>query len=438
MTERLPSALRHADFRRFLAARLFANVGAQMVTVAVGYQVYQLTRQPLDLGLIGLSQFLPFVVLILPAGQAADRLDRRRIVAACYATLAACDIALAWFSVSGIRDPGPIFAVMALFGTARAFNMPTGQALLPNLVPRADFGSAVAINSSALQVATIAGPAIGGLVFLAGPGVVYGSVAVLMGLASLLTVLLAGGGRSERTREPVTAREIFSGIAFVRRHPVVLGSISLDLFAVLFGGATALLPVYAHDILQVGPTGLGILRAAPAVGGAVCAAVLSARPLTRHVGRTMFGGVAVFGIGTLVFGASTSFLVSLVVLAVMGAADMVSVYVRHLLVQLETPDEIRGRVSAVNAVFIGASNELGEFESGVTAAWFGTVPAVLVGGAATIVVAGAWTWLFPSLRRLDRFPGHAAAKVAAASVPPAPVGSRPGLAGEPGSGDPPG
>ena len=409
MTQRLPSALRHADFRRFLAARLLANVGAQMVTVAVGYQVYQLTHQPLDLGLIGLSQFLPFVVLILPAGEAADRLDRRRIVAACYAILALCDVALTWFSLSGVSSPAPIFAVMALFGTARAFNMPTGQALLPNLVPRADFGSAVAINSSALQVATIAGPAIGGVVFLAGPGVVYGSVAILMALASLLTLSLAAGGRREGAREPVTARELFSGISFVRRRPVVLGSISLDLFAVLFGGATALLPVYASDILRVGPTGLGILRAAPAIGGAVCAAVLSARPLTRQVGRAMFGGVAVFGVATLVFGLSTSFLLSLVALAVMGSADMVSVYVRHLLVQLETPDAIRGRVSAVNAVFIGASNELGEFESGVTAAWFGTIPAVLVGGAATIVVAGLWTLLFPSLRRLDRFPGHAAA-----------------------------
>jgi MFS family permease len=415
MTERLPSALRHADFRRFLAAHLLANIGAEMVTVAVGYQVYQLTHNPLDLGLIGLSQFLPFVVLVLPAGQAADRLDRRRIVTACYAILALCDVALTWFSVTGVSSPVPIFAVMALFGTTRAFNMPTGQALLPNLVPRADFGSAVAINSSAFQVATIAGPAIGGVVFLAGAGVVYGSVAILMAAASVLTLSLAAGGRSEGTREPLTARALFSGISFVRRRPVVLGSISLDLFAVLFGGATALLPVYASDILRVGPTGLGILRAAPAIGGAACAAVLSTRPLTRHVGRTMFVAVAVFGAATLVFGLSASFFLSLAALAVMGAADMVSVYVRHLLVQLETPDAIRGRVSAVNAVFIGASNELGEFESGVTAAWFGTIPAVLVGGIATIVVAGLWTWLFPSLRRLDRFPGHAAAIDASAA-----------------------
>ena len=397
--------MRHVAFRRFLTARIFANVGAQMVTVAVGYQIYQLTRNPLDLGLVGLSQFLPFVVLILPAGQAADRLDRRRIVGACYATLALCDVALAAFSVIGLTSPLPIFAVMTLFGATRAFNMPTGQALLPNLVPRSDFGSAVAINSSTLQVATIAGPAIGGLVFLAGPGVVYGSVAVLMAVASLLTFSIGAGGRQQAATEPITLGEVFSGVAFVRSRPVVLGSISLDLFAVLFGGAVALLPVYASDILRVGPTGLGVLRAMPAVGAALCGAALSAWPLTRHVGRWMLGGVAVFGISNVIFGISTSFVLTLVALAAGGAADMVSVYVRHLLVQLETPDRIRGRVSAVNSVFIGASNELGEFESGVTAAWWGTVPAVLVGGVASIVIAGLWSRLFPSLRTLDRFPG---------------------------------
>jgi MFS family permease len=402
--------MHHADFRRFLTARVFANVGAQMVTVAVGYQIYQLTRNPLDLGLVGLSQFLPFVVLILPAGQAADRLDRRRIVGACYATLAACDVALMWFSLTGLQSPVPIFAVMTLFGATRAFNMPTGQALLPNLVPRRAFGSAVAINSSTLQAATIAGPAIGGFVFLAGPAVVYGSVAVLMAVASLLTFSMARGGRQEAAREPISAREVFSGVVFVRSRPVVLGSISLDLFAVLFGGAVALLPVYASDILRVGSTGLGILRAMPAVGAAFCGAALSAWPITRHVGRWMLGGVAIFGLSTLLFGVSTSFIVTLVALAAGGAADMVSVYVRHLLVQLETPDRIRGRVSAVNAVFIGASNELGEFESGVTAAWWGTVPAVLVGGVACILIAAAWSQLFPSLRRLDRFPGQVRAE----------------------------
>jgi MFS family permease len=403
-----PPVLRIADFRRVLVARLLANVGAEMVTVAVGYQVYQLTRNPLDLGLIGLSQFLPFVALILPAGEAADRLDRRRIIGICYGILALCDLALVALTLVGITSPMPIFGVMALFGVTRAFNMPSGQALLPNLVPRDQFSSAIAINSSTFQVATIAGPALGGLVFLAGPGVVYGSVAVLMASASILCFLIRGGRRpavAPRSAGRLRARELFSGVAFVRQQPIVLGSISLDLFAVLFGGATALLPVYASDILRVGPTGLGLLRAAPALGGALAAGVLGLRPITRRVGVWLFSGVAIFGLSIIVFGISRSFWLTLAALALGGSADMVSVYIRHLLVQLRTPDAIRGRVSAVNSVFIGASNELGEFESGLTASWFGSVASVIVGGTATIVVAGLWMLLFPSLRRLDRFPG---------------------------------
>ncbi len=403
------------DFRRYLAGRLAGSFGAQMLVVALGYQVYQLTHNPLDLGLIGLSQFLPFVVLVLPAGQLADHMDRRRIMAACYVLLTVCALLLLALTIAGLTAAWPIFAVMTLFGVARAFSMPTGQALLPNLVPTEHFGNAIAITSSTGQIAIIGGPALGGLLFLAGPGVVYAVVAALIGLGTVFLLLIEGGGRSERPREPISLHTVLSGIVFVRSHSVVLGSISLDLFAVLFGGATALLPVYASDILHVGPTGLGILRAAPAVGAAICAGVLTARPVTRHVGAWMFGGVAIFGLSTLVFGVSRSFPVSLAALVVLGAADQVSVYVRHLLVQLTTPDRIRGRVSAVNAVFIGASNELGEFESGVTAAWLTTIPAVLLGGAATMVVAAAWTWLFPSLRRLDRFPGQATeAEVAAA------------------------
>ena len=408
MTERPPSALRHADFRRFLSARLLANVAVEMMVLAVGYQVYQLTHNPLDLGLIGLSQFLPFVILVLPAGYVADRFDRRRIVAACYATDGICATALLWLTLSGFTSAAPVFAVMSLFGTAVAFGMPTSQALLPNLVPRRAFGNAVAINSSSMQVATIAGPAIGGLVFLAGPAAVYSSVVVLAGAAAALMLGVTAGARDPRPATPRSAGGALSGVTFVRSRPVVLGSISLDLFAVLFGGAVALLPIYAADILRVGPTGLGILRSAPAIGAALCGVGLGIWPVTRSVGRWMFGGVVVFGVSNIVFGISTSFWISLVALAAGGAADMISMYVRHLLVQLETPDRIRGRVSAVNAVFIGASNELGEFESGLTAAWFGTVPAVLVGGVATIVVAGLWAWLFPSLRLLDRFPGHPA------------------------------
>jgi hypothetical protein len=355
---------------------------------------------------VALSQFLPFILLILPAGHVADRYDRRRVQLVTYAILAACAAALLALALAGIEDLAPVFGVMVLFGVARAFNQPTGQALLPNIAPPGTFPQAVALNSSLGQIATIAGPALGGALVILGIGVAYGLAFVLLIIGVLLVTRLRGGGRMETSREPVSWQSLLSGITFVRSRPVVLGSISLDLFAVLFGGATALLPIYAGEILDVGPAGLGVMRAAPAVGAAILAAALTVRPLRRHAGRWMFGGVVAFGIATIVFGVSTSFALSLGALVVMGAGDMVSVYIRHLLVQLETPDEIRGRVSAVNSVFIGASNELGEFESGVTAAWWGVIPAVVVGGAATIAVAAAWAWLFPSLRRLDRFPQH--------------------------------
>jgi MFS family permease len=398
--------LANREFTRFLAARFLATLAVQMQTVAVGWQVYEVTRNPLDLGLVGLSQFLPFVLLILPAGHLADSRDRRRILGACFALECACALLLLAFAAQGLESARPVFAVMVLFGIARAFAMPTGQALLPNLVPRAQFGTAVALNSSTWQVSTIAGPALGGIVYLAGAPVVYASVAALLAIAAAMVFGLREGGRDEgRIAEPPGWQSLLSGLRFVRSRRLVLGAISLDLFAVLFGGATALLPVYAADVLHVGPAGLGWLRTAPGIGAALCGLALGLWPMTQRVGRWMFGGVVVYGLATLVFGASTSFWLSLGALGAMGAGDMVSVYVRHLLVQLETPDEIRGRVSAVNAVFIGASNELGEFESGVTAAWFGTVPAVIVGGCATLVVAGLWSRLFPELARMDRFPG---------------------------------
>jgi len=398
--------LRNRDFTRFIAARFLATLAVQMQTVAVGWQVYEVTRDPLDLGLVGLSQFLPFVLLVLPAGHLADSRDRRRILAACFALECVCALLLLAFAARGLDSARPVFATMVLFGMARAFAMPSGQSLLPNLVPRAELGTAVAINSSTWQVATIAGPALGGVVYLLGAPVVYASVAALLAVAVAIVVSLRAGGLSEaRSAEPPGWEALLSGLRFVRSRRMVLGAISLDLFAVLFGGATALLPVYAADVLHVGPAGLGWLRTAPGVGAALCGAALGLLPITRRVGRWMFGGVVVYGLATLVFGSSASFWLSLAALVVMGAGDMVSVYVRHLLVQLETPDEIRGRVSAVNAVFIGASNELGEFESGVTAAWFGTVPAVIVGGCATLVVAVVWSRRFPELWRLDRFPG---------------------------------
>ena len=400
------AVLRHPDLRRYLGARFIVSMATQVQTVAVGWQVFSVSGDPFDLGLVALSQFLPFILLILPAGHVADRYDRRRVQLATYVILAACAAILLALALGGVDDLAPVFAVMVLFGIARAFNHPTGQALLPNLAPAGTFPQAVALNSSLGQIATIVGPALGGVLLIIGFEVAYALSTALLVAGALLVIGLRGGGREETSREPVTVAALLSGITFVRSRPIVLGSISLDLFAVLFGGATALLPIYAGEILDVGSVGLGAMRAAPGVGAALLAAYLTIRPLDRHLGRWMFGGVFAFGIGTIVFGVSTVFAVSLAALVVMGAADMVSVYVRHLLVQLETPDEIRGRVSAVNSVFIGASNELGEFESGVTAAWWGIVPAVIVGGVATIAVGAAWTRLFPILWRLDRPPGR--------------------------------
>jgi MFS family permease len=396
--------LRHPDLRRYLSARFIAALATQVQTVAVGWQVFSATGDPFDLGLVALSQFLPFIVLILPAGHVADRYDRRRVQLATYVLLFVCSVALMALSIFGLTDIAPVLAVMALFGVARAFNQPVGQALLPNLAPLALFPRAVAVNSSLWQVATILGPALGGTLVLFGVEVAYALSVVMLLVGVVLVAGLRGGGRTEPSREPISWPTLLSGITFVRSRPIVLGSISLDLFAVLFGGATALLPIYAGEVLEVGPAGLGIMRAAPAVGAALLAAAISVRPIRSHVGRWMFGGVAAFGVATIVFGISTSLALSVAALVVMGAGDMVSVYIRHLLVQLETPDEIRGRVSAVNSVFIGASNELGEFESGLTAAWWGIVPAVVVGGAATLAVAAVWTRIFGVLWRLDRFP----------------------------------
>lgn len=397
--------LRYPDVWRFISARFLATLAAQIQIVAVGWQMYAITGDPLDLGLIGLSQFIPFVTLILPAGQAADHYNRARIVTLCYLTEALCAVILLTMTLRGVHATWPIFLAMVLLGGARAFSMPGAQSLLPNLVPPESFTHAVALNSSAFQVASVIGPALGGLLYLAGPAVAYGSVLVVAIIASLLMVQIRGGtGHTNATREPASWQTLLSGLQFVRSRPIVMGAISLDLFAVLFGGATALLPLFASDILHAGPGGLGLLRTAPGIGAAVCAFVIALNPISRHVGPWMFGGVAVFGVATIVFGVSTNFYLSMVALAALGAADMVSVYVRHLLVQLETPDYIRGRVSAVSSVFIVASNELGDFESGVTAKWWGAVRAVVIGGIATLVVTGLWTRLFPVLWRMQEFP----------------------------------
>lgn len=415
--------LRERNFTLYLAARLLATLALQMQNVAIGWQVYELTGSLLDLGWIGLAQFAPFVLLILFAGQAADRYDRRRILAICHGLTALTSLLLLLFTVQGLTVVWPVLAVLVLVGCGRAFSMPANQAIVMNLVPAEHFGQAVAIGSSTFHVATIVGPVLGGFLYLAGPLVVYAVVATLLACSCTL-MLFTRGSRQVVRREPVSWHALLGGLRFVWSRPVVLGAISLDLFAVLFGGAVALLPAVARDVLHVGPTGLGLLRTAPALGAAATAIVLAFRPIARHVGYWMFGGVALFGVATIVFGCSTSLPLSIVALALAGAGDMISVFVRHILVQYETPDEIRGRVSAVNAVFIGASNELGEFESGLTAGWLGLIRAIVVGGVATLVVSGAWMWRFPVLRRMDRFP-HALRETT-----PAPTAAQPEAAND--------
>ena len=383
-----------------------------MVIVAVGWQVYQITGRVLDLGLIGLSQFLPFLCLSLFAGHAADQYDRRWIIRLCLATYLTCALLLFAFALKHVSAVWPIYGVLALLGVSRAFQMPAAQAFVPNLVPRTSLGHAITVSSSTFQVSIIAGPSIGGLVYAAGQSaagfhsgaaLVYGVAAGLLATALTLMMLIKTQ-RIVADRTAATWHSLLEGLRFVWRRKPVLGAISLDLFAVLFGGATALLPAFTQDVLHAGPEVFGCLRAAPGVGAAVTALWLTARPVTRRVGLFMFGGVALFGLATLVFGLTNRVWVALIALACLGVGDMVSVYIRQLLVQLETPDAIRGRVSAVNSVFIGASNELGEFESGVTAAWFGLVPAIVVGGVVTLVVTALWAGvLFPRLRRLQTF-----------------------------------
>ena len=420
-------AFRSLDFRRFLGSRLLAIVGLEMVNVAVGWQVYALTRRPLDLGYVGLAQFLPALLLTLPAGHAADRFDRRRVVLLCHLGFGICAAVLAWLALSGIRTPVPILGVLVLLGTARAFNAPAAQALMPSLLPEADFPNAVAWNSSTFQVGTVAGPAFGGALYalLGNPEFVY---LLAAGLAVLDVAVLAGvRTRTGRMESKATSwSTVLAGVRYVWHNKVVLGSISLDLFAVLLGGAVALMPVFAQDVLHTGAWGLGILRSAPALGAGAVALYLAAHPLKRHVGRRMLIGVAVFGAATVGFGLSRALWLSVLMLVVMGASDMLSVFVRLTLVQISPPPEMRGRVNAVNMLFIGASNELGEFESGLTAQWLGPVRAVIAGGVGTLLVVLAWTRLFPELARVDRLPTESTtarlereSTSAEASAPPA-------------------
>jgi MFS family permease len=401
------SLLAHPGFLEFWGARVTSGFAFQMVSVAVGWQVYALTHRALDLGLIGLVQFIPSVAFALPAGHVADRYERRRIVLVCQLVegvamgLLALGTLLGWFGETSI------LAILFVIGIAKAYEFPTTQALMPSLVPVSLLPRAAAANASAMQTAMIAGPALGGFLYVAGADVVYG-LASLMCFGAVVLIWRLRTEQPPIKREPATLQTVFAGIGFIRRRPVILGAISLDLFAVLLGGATALLPIFARDLLHTGPWGLGLLRAAPAVGALLMGFWLARHPLERRVGYTMFYSVAGFGLATLVFALSTSFLLSLAALFLLGALDMVSMVIRAALVQLDTPDAMRGRVSAVNAIFINTSNQLGEFESGLTAQWFGAVPATLIGGIGTLVVVALWMSWFPELRRRQRLESETA------------------------------
>lgn len=402
MSDSAPQLLRqHRPFLAFWLARVFTASGFQMLTVAIGWHLYQLTGNVLDLGLVGLVEFAPRVLFMLHTGHVADRYDRRKVAALCQSLQGLIALALAVGSATDNVTRELIFALAFLLGATRSFEMPATQALLPNVVPPGLFPRAVAASASATQSATIVAPAVGGFLYAFGSIWVYGPTVALYAIACILTLSLQARGQvTQRGRASIES--LLAGIRFIRSRPDILGAISLDLFAVLLGGATALLPVFAKDILLTGPLGLGLLRSAPAVGALLMSLWLARFPFERNVGRTMFTAVGIFGVATIAFGLSTSFWFSLAVLVVLGAADMISMVIRSSFVQLETPDETRGRVSAVNGLFIGASNQLGEFESGVTAHWFGTVPAVVMGGVGTLLVTGVWIKLFPTLAQRDR------------------------------------
>jgi MFS family permease len=380
-----------------------------MQAVAVGWQVYEITKRPLDLGLVGLAQFLPGIVLFLLSGHAADRLDRRKLLLVCYAGFALCSALLLLIAWRATASALPIYVVLLGLGVVRAFNGPVSRAFLPQLVSEEHFPNAVTWNATTWQAATILGPSLGGFLYALahGPSVVYAAAAASAAVAFFMTTRMKPRARP-RQREEINLKTVFAGFSYIWRQKIILGSISLDMFAVLLGGAVALLPVYAREILHTGPWGLGVLRSAPGLGAAAMAIYLAHHPLRRRVGKTMLWCVAGFGVFTIVFGISRSLLLSLGALFLAGAFDMVSVIIRGTLVQLATPDEMRGRVNAVDMIFIGTSNELGQFESGLTASWFGTVPAVVLGGIGTLGVIALWAWIFPDLRHANQLSGKVA------------------------------
>ncbi len=388
-------------FYWYLASRCASLIVYQMVAVAIGWQIYELTHRAFDLGLVGLVQFIPSALLVLVVGHAADRYDRRRIILFAQLLEATVVLALAAATFSHRINRDMIFTLVFLLGTARAFELTTMQAFIPSLVEQEELPKAMAVTASVTQASIIVGPMVGGFLYVIGPATVYGvSCALFLFSAAATTVIKSR--HLVASRERVAMQTIFAGIAFIRSQPVLLGAISFDLFAVLLGGATALLPIYARDILFASPRGLGLLRAAPAAGAFIASLWLAHHPLRNKIGRLMFLSVTCFGLATIVFALSTDILLSFLALVVLGGFDMVSVVIRALLVQLETPAVMRGRVSAVNSVFIGASNQLGEFESGLTAAWFGVVPATLIGGLGTLTIVILWIFLFPQLAKRDK------------------------------------
>jgi MFS family permease len=393
--------LNHKSFLLFLLSRSFSRFSSQIAAVAIGWQVYDLTGSAFDLGMVGLVQFLPTLLLVFVAGHAADRYERKRVVQLCQLAEALTALFLAWGAYAGSLTVPQIFIATAVLGTAGAFESPTIAALLPLIAPEGSLQRATAISSGAAQLATITGPALGGLAYAIAPSVPYGLMALFWLLGTVLTGAIRPA-KSAAVRDAATPADLFAGVRFVRNNPAILGTISLDLFAVLLGGATALLPIYARDILEAGPLGLGILRAAPAVGALLMTVVLARHTINRRVGLRMFQAVIVFGIATVVFAVSHWMWLSVLALAILGAADTISVVIRFSLVQLSTPDEMRGRVGAVNFLFINASNQLGQFESGVTAALFGAMPAAALGGLGTIAIALLWMKLFPALRDVER------------------------------------
>jgi MFS family permease len=396
-------AFTYPDFSLYQLARFLIVAGLEMQSVAVGWQIYEITKRPLDLGLVGLAQFSPGILLFLVTGHAADTFNRRKLLLTCYAGFGVCSALLLFYALSGLRTVLPMYAIVVLLGVVRSFNNPASRSLLPQIIPEEHLQNAIAWNSSVNQGGTILGPSLGGLIYAVakGPAAVYTtSMLAAAGAVFLMTQIKLH--IKARPREPLSLKSVLAGLRYIGEKKIILGSISLDLFAVLLGGAVALLPVFASEVLRTGPWGLGLLRASPAIGAGSMALLLAHRPFRSRAGLTMLWCVGGFGAFTVLFGISRSLVLSMVALILVGSMDMVSVVVRSTLVQLATPDEMRGRVSAVEMIFIGASNEIGQFESGLTAQWFGAVPAVIMGGVGTLLITALWAWNFPELRRVEK------------------------------------